>query len=133
MMAAFITLDPVTEIAWRKRITGWQQRYRQGVATLDKLAGGDYSKASKADQDKYLAKPAASAFMNLLFEHTIEGLYASPEYGGNRDQAGWQDIGYPGDSQPRGYTDDEVTRSDGPDPVVKTAIVAEALKFLGAI
>jgi gluconate 2-dehydrogenase gamma chain len=133
MMASFIALDPVSLIAWRKRIGGWQQRYRQGVATLDKLAGGDYTAAAKADQDKYLAKPAASSFLNLLFEHTIEGLYANPEYGGNRGEAGWKDIGYPGDSQPRGYTDDEVTRSDGPDPVDKTPIVAEALKFLGAI
>jgi len=133
MMASFIKLDPVTEIAWRKRIAGWQRRYRQGVANLDKLAGGDYTAVSKTQQDKYLAKPAASDFLSLLFEHTIEGLYANPEYGGNRGQQGWKDIGYPGDSQPRGYTADEVTRSDGPDPVGKTAIVAEALKFLGAI
>jgi hypothetical protein len=133
MMAAFIGLDPVSQIAWRKRITGWQQQYRQGVATLDTLAGGDYTTVSKAHQDKYLAKPAASSFLGLLFEHTIEGLYANPEYGGNRGKVGWQDIGYPGDSQPRGYTADEVTRSDGPDPVDRTAIVAEVLKFLGAI
>ena len=133
MMAAFTGLDPVSRIAWRKRITGWQKQYHQGVATLDKLAGGDYTKVPRNDQDKYLAKPAASSFLELLFEHTIEGLYANPEYGGNRGQVGWRDIGYPGDSQPRGYTADEVTRSDGPDPVDKTAIVAEVLKFLGAL
>src|SRR5581483_9719668 len=95
-------------------------------ANLDKLAGGDYTAVSKTQQDKYLAKPAASDFLSLLFEHTIEGLYANPEYGGNRGQQGWKDIGYPGDSQPLGYTADEVTRSDGPDPVGKTAIVAGA-------
>ena len=72
-------------------------------------------------------------FTALLFEHTIEGLYASPEYGGNRGLAGWQEIGFPGDIQPRGYTSDEVERSDGHDPVDNTGIVADVLKLLGAI
>ena len=58
-----------------------------------------------------------STFTALLFEHTIEGLYAAPEYGGNRGLVGWKDISFPGDIQPRGYTSDEVERSDGPDPV----------------
>ena len=39
---------------------GWQQQYRQGIATLDKLAGGDFTKASHAKQDKILTMPAAS-------------------------------------------------------------------------
>jgi hypothetical protein len=133
MMAKFIALDPVTTIAWRKRISGWQRQYRTGIANLDKLAGGDYTAVSKTKQDQILAKSAVTSFLSLLFGHTIEGLYSNPEYGGNRGQAGWKDIGYPGDSQPRGYTDDEVTRSDGPDPVDKTPVVAEALKFLGVV
>ena len=133
LMASFIALDPVARIAWRQRLAAWQQQYRQGIATLDKLAGGDFTEASPADQDKILADPQASAFMALLFEHTIEGMYAVPEYGGNRGLAGWNDIGYPGDSQPGGYTSEEVERSDGRDPVEDTPIVADVLKFLGAV
>ncbi len=38
----------------------------------------------------------------------VEGAYAAPEYLGNRDLAGWPAIGFPGDVQPRGYTDAEV-------------------------
>ena len=83
-------------------------------------------------QDKILAGSAASSFTALLFEHTIEGLYAAPEYGGNRGLAGWKDIAFPGDIQPRGYTPEEVSRSDGPDPVEATGIVADVLKLLGA-
>jgi hypothetical protein len=131
LMARFATLDPVARIAWRRRLQGWQQQYRQGIATLDKLAGGDFTKARAAVQDKILAMPAASSFTSLLFEHTIEGLYAAPEYGGNRNLAGWRDIAFPGDIQPRGYTPDEVSRSDGPDPVNNTGIVADVLKLLG--
>jgi hypothetical protein len=133
LMAHFATLDPVAQIAWRRRLTGWQQQYRQGIAALDRLAGGDFAKASHAKQDKILVMSAASSFLALLFEHTIEGLYAAPEYGGNRGLAGWKEIGFPGDIQPRGYTADEVSRSDGHDPVDNTGIVADVLKLLGSL
>jgi hypothetical protein len=133
LMARFTELDPVARIAWRRRLQAWQQQYRQGIANLDKLAGGDFTKASAAVRDKILAGSGASAFTPLLFEHTIEGLYAAPEYGGNRDLVGWKDIRFPGDIQPRGYTADEVSRSDGPDPVDNTGIVAEVLKLLGSL
>jgi hypothetical protein len=130
-MASFVALDPVTRIAWRKRLTGWQQQYRQGITTLDKLAGGDFTTVTPAEQDKILA--GQSAFAALLFEHTIEGMYSNPEYGGNRDRAGWKEIGFPGDIQPRGYPADEVEGSDGRDPVSDTGIVADVLKLLGVV
>jgi hypothetical protein len=133
MMATFVGLDPVRQIAWRRRLEGWQQQYRAGVALLDKLAGGDFTKASHARQDTILASSTASTFRALLFEHTIEGLYSVPEYGGNRGLAGWKDISYPGDSQPRGYTAEEVMRSDGTDVLADTGVVAEVLKFLKAV
>jgi hypothetical protein len=131
LMASFLTLDPVTRIAWRKRLAGWQQQYKQGITTLDKLAGGDFTKASAAEQDKILT--GQGTFTSLLFEHTIEGMYGNPEYGGNRGRAGWKDIGFPGDIQPRGYPADEVEGSDGRDPVDDTGIVADVLRLLGAI
>ena len=133
LMNFFVALDPVSRIAWRKRLTGWQQQYTKGIAALDKLAGGDFTKATTDTKDKILATQSVSTFAALLFEHTIEGLYAAPEYGGNRGLAGWKDIGFPGDIQPRGYTSDEVERSDGPDPIASTGIVADVLKLLGAV
>jgi len=133
LMASFVALDPVARIAWRQRLADWRQQYARGIATLDELAGGDFTKASPADQDKILASSEASTFLALLFEHTIEGMYSNPEYGGNRGQAGWKDIGYPGDIQPRGYSGEEVERSDGRDPVGDTPVVADVLKFLGAL
>jgi hypothetical protein len=132
-MASFIPLDLVSRIAWRKRLTGWRTQYTSGIAALDKMAGGDFTKASPAEQDKILASAPMKAFLALLFEHTIEGMYAAPEYGGNRGLAGWKEISYPGDSQPLGYTGDEVERSDGHDPVEETAVVADVLKLLGAL
>lgn len=37
-------------------------------------------------------------FFPLLVTHTRQGFYADPIYGGNRDQAGWRTIGFPGPS-----------------------------------
>ena len=133
LMARFATLDPVAKIAWRKRLTRWQDQYRDGIEALDKLAGGDFTKAGPAKQDKILATASVSTFTALLFEHTIEGLYGAPEYGGNRGGSGWKEIGFPGDIQPRGYTADEVERSDGPDPVEQSPIIADVIKLLGVV
>ena len=133
LMARFVALDPVARIAWRKRLTGWQQQYRQGIAALDRAAGGDFTKVSHARQDKILVSSPVSSFTALLFEHTIEGLYSAPEYSGNRGLTGWKEIGFPGDIQPRGYSADEVSRSDGPDPVDNTGIVASVIKLLGEL
>jgi gluconate 2-dehydrogenase gamma chain len=133
LMARFAALDPVARITWRRRLTAWQDQYRTGIAALDKLAGGDFTRKTPESQDTILATQSVSDFTSLLFEHTIEGLYAAPEYGGNRGLAGWKDIGFPGDIQPRGYTADEVERSDGPDPVDNAGIVADVLRLLGSL
>ncbi len=131
-MASPVTPDPVARLAWRRRIADWQGQYTSGIAALDQAAGGDFTKAARAEQDKILASAPMKTFLALLFEHTIEGMYAAPEYGGNRGLAGWKEISYPGDSQPAGYTSAEVERSDGLDPVDETGVVADVLKLLGA-
>ena len=59
------------------------------------------------EQDERLR--ATAGFTELLYEHVCEGMYGAPEYGGNRDLVGWRSIGFEGDVQPRGYTDDEVS------------------------
>jgi len=132
-MASFIPPDPVTRIAWRTRLGDWQQQYTHGIALLDELAGGDFTEADAAGQDEILARPEAKTFLSLLFGHTIEGLYSNPEYGGNRGLAGWKDIGFPGDSQPRGYTSAEVERSDGRAPAGDATVVADVLKYLESL
>ena len=133
LMARFAALDPVAKIAWTKRLTSWRSQYQAGIKALDKLAGGDFTKATKQKQDKILATQSVSTFTSLLFEHTIEGLYGAPEYGGNRGQSGWKEIGFPGDIQPRGYTADEVERSDGHDPLEQSGIIADVIKLLGVV
>ena len=117
----FLRPSALEELAWRTRIegtqgiaerelngpvTGWQQEYRAGIAAL----GADFATLPAAAQDACL--DAVPEFKQLLYEHACEGAYGAPEYGGNRDVAGWRAIGFPGDVQPRGYTDDEVRGRD---------------------
>lgn len=114
----FLPLSALEELAWRTRIegslgraerelngpvVGWQERYRAGLAAL----GDDFATLDNDEQDGRL--DADPNFKALLYEHACEGAYGAPEYGGNRDSAGWAAIGFDGDSQPRGYTDEEVS------------------------
>ena len=116
--ADFLPLSRLEELAWRTRIegsrgiaerefngpvVGWQERYRDGLAAL----GTDFVDLAPEEQDARL--DAVPDFKQLLYEHACQGAYGAPEYGGNRDLGGWRAIGFEGDVQPRGYTDEEVT------------------------
>jgi hypothetical protein len=113
----FLALSRLEELAWRTRlegsldlpererngpVIGLQQRYREGIASL----GADFCDVAGDVQDERLARDPV--FRAMLYEHACEGTYGAPEYGGNRDGAAWAAITYPGDVQPRGYTDAEV-------------------------
>ena len=39
---------------------------------------------------------SSRAFFELMLQNTMEGFFADPLYGGNRDMAAWKMIGYPG-------------------------------------
>jgi len=116
---SFVELTRIDEIAWRTRIegsrgvaerefngpvVGLQERYRIGLEAL----GSDFCEISGGEQDERLR--AQPEFTALLYEHCCEGMYGAPEYGGNRDQIAWRSIRFPGDVQPRGYTDAEVSQ-----------------------
>ncbi len=107
-MADFVPLDRAQNYAWQQRIADLRTQYTNGIALLDQLAGGDFSTAPTTQQDSILTTGQAVSFTQLLFGHTIEGMYSVPEYGGNANLVGWRDIKWPGDIQPRGYTDAEV-------------------------
>ena len=54
--------------------------------------------------------PTARGFFTMLRTHTIEGMFADPIYGGNKDFAGWKLIGFPG-AQPF-FTKPEIQSRD---------------------
>ena len=116
--AEFSPLGRLEELAWRTRIegslgiperehngpvTGWQRLYQDGLAAL----GADFPTTDRKEQARRL--DADPTFKELLYEHACEGAYGAPEYGGNRGGLAWSAIQFPGDVQPRGYTDLEVS------------------------
>lgn len=122
--STFLPLGPLEERAWRTRLEGslgqaerefngptigWQQRYSDGLAAL----GDDFLAVDRDEQDTRLDENPD--FKRLLYEHACEAVYGDPVYGGNVDRSGWQFIAFPGDSQPRGWTDTEVTNPEGGD------------------
>ena len=119
--AQFARLGRLEELAWRTRVEGsrgiparefngrvlgWQELYATGIAAL----GPDFVTVDPEEQDRRL--DAIPEFKQLLYEHACEGAYGAPEYGGNRGGLGWAAIEFPGDVQPRGYSDTEVAGRD---------------------
>lgn len=43
-----------------------------------------------------LESVAAAMFFEMLWDNTVEGFFADPMYGGNRDKIGWRLVGFPG-------------------------------------
>ena len=95
----FQRLSRVKRIGWSREIRKLRRLYASGLRQLDKLAGGDFSRAPGPVQDALLTKldDAGSAFFGALYNHTLEGVYSHPAYGGNRDYRAWKAFGYAGD------------------------------------
>jgi gluconate 2-dehydrogenase gamma chain len=88
-----------------------QDFYRRGLAQLDAFCRTKYREPfvqlDASRQDQVIASledgtatgftwPTAPEFFNIVRTHTIEGMFADPVYGGNKDFAGWRLVGFPG-------------------------------------
>ena len=76
---------------------------------FDRLSATDRIAALKTMDDGKANFPGFSSamFFNALLQITMEGFFADPMYGGNRDMAAWKMVGYPG--LPATYRDDMKT------------------------
>lgn len=72
-----------------------QERFGEN---FEKLDGDQQDEILTAFENGDIAMPGVSSktFFNLLFQTTIEGAYADPVYGGNKNMMGWKMIEYPG-------------------------------------
>lgn len=87
--------------------------YRSGLAALDRHAraerGDRFAALAPSDQDGLLAAlesggvpgfadtgASPAEFFEMLRNHTIEGTFCDPAYGGNTNFIGWELLGYPG-------------------------------------
>ncbi len=129
--------DEHGEIIWVKKSEmdryGFQslktpvQLYRDGLTYVDRYSnqkfGKDFVDLATDQQDKVLEDmengnaaaafddPTDKNFFKMLQLHTIQGMFADPAYGGNKDMIGWKQIGYPGAQ--RAYTPQDMN-TEGP-------------------
>ena len=88
-----------------------QDFYRRGLAQLDQYCRKTYqspfAQLAAARQDEVITAieegkasgftwPTAQEFFATLRMHTMEGMFADPVYGGNKDFSGWRLVGFPG-------------------------------------
>jgi len=84
--------------------------YAAGLAALDTYArssrGDAFARLSSTDQDSVLIDVETGAatgftgssavFFNMVLNHTHQGTFGDPYYGGNANFVGWDLLGYPG-------------------------------------
>jgi gluconate 2-dehydrogenase gamma chain len=88
-----------------------QDFYRRGLTSLEAYCRNTYKESfmrlDPARQDEVITAleqgkatgftwPTAPAFFNTVRTHTMEGMFADPVYGGNKDFSGWRLVGFPG-------------------------------------
>ena len=151
----FVPLDRVAELGWRIRIegsrglaerefagpvTGLAETLSAGLALLDgrsrEACGAAFADATTGDQDALLdgADAELARFVRVVLMLTLEAVYGPPQYGGNRNLAGWTPLRWPGFTQPRGFTAAEVSEPDpsGESPPRGDGAPSEALDELRA-
>jgi gluconate 2-dehydrogenase gamma chain len=87
-----------------------RQQYRQGLAALEAYCNATFKRGfialSADEREKLIASMqkgeakfehfSSKMLFGTIYENTIEGYFADPIYGGNRDMAGWKLVGFPG-------------------------------------
>jgi gluconate 2-dehydrogenase gamma chain len=86
------------------------QSYAVGLAAVEEYArrtkGASFIKLPPEEQDAVLTDmesnaatgftPNSATFFNLVRDHTLQGMFCDPYYGGNANFVGWDLLGYPG-------------------------------------
>ncbi len=111
--AFFAPLDRVSEATWRLRlfggegpngpVVGLRDQVRQILAEAERYLPAA-PEALDADQRAALLAALDQTSIDALVDLVSEAAFAAPEYGGNRDGAGWALCHFEGDSQPLGYS-----------------------------
>lgn len=82
-----------------------QVLYREGIDRVEAMSAASFGKPfvelESSQQDSLLqamvdGPPKAAEFFAVVYEHTIEGTFGDPLYGGNANSVGWKLIGFPG-------------------------------------
>jgi gluconate 2-dehydrogenase gamma chain len=82
------------------------------------------------DQAEGADQSLVARLLVVLREHTVEGYFCDPVYGGNRDAVGWKLVGFPGAHW--GYTAEQMASGfDGRSIPIKT--LSDLRRELGSL
>jgi len=122
-----------------------QPAYAAGLAALDACARSSHGTAfidlSPVDQDAVLTDVEAGtaagfanarAFFTMVLNHTHQGTFGDPYYGGNANFAGWDLIGYPGVRTMVSAADQQRLEHHTLEPARKSAYDYDAFTKAGA-
>lgn len=97
--------------ALREEGARWLDLYQAGVARLNAWTvdryGAPFASLDESSRHEVMNGLAtgdlpgedgewAKALFEMVWQHTVQGFLADPEYGGNRDLVGWKTVGFPG-------------------------------------
>jgi gluconate 2-dehydrogenase gamma chain len=122
-----------------------RQAYANGLAALDRYArssrGQAFTELSPIDQDSVLIDVetgaatgftgSPAAFFAMVLNHTHQGTFGDPYYGGNKDFIGWDLIRYPGVRTMVTATDQKTLESQQLKPNHKSAYDYDAFTKAG--
>ena len=97
-----------------------QSTYQRGLAALNALTaerfGTTFSGATGEQRGELMTEIDALArnrpehflgqFFRIVREHTVQGYFGDPAYGGNRETVGWKLVGFPGAQW--GYSEEQM-------------------------
>jgi hypothetical protein len=167
--STFLPLDRVAERAWKLRIfgssgvpgggpndailgpiVGLRESVEHAIAEAQAAAPPNVSFSElTAEQRASLLFALDKTTQAAIIELVLEGSFTSPEYGGNKDLAGWKMTYFEGDSMPYGYSTFDATTGNnnehpahpcstpnpGPDPMPMDAatesLVSSVFVLLG--
>ncbi len=103
-------------------LSGAASLYSSGLAAVDAYATSTYGSPFTAlppnKQDAVLTDMASNkaagftpdsfTFFSAVHEHTLQGMFSDPVYGGNKNFAGWSLLGYPGVKMPVAPSDQKI-------------------------
>ena len=81
---------------WPHSSESARKTYSASFVKLDAARQDEVIMALEHNKATEFTWPSAPAFFNTLRTHTMEGMFADPIYGGNKDFAGWRLVGFPG-------------------------------------
>ncbi len=126
----WVSKDQIDRYGFQSQLN-MREIYRAGLKSLDAFSmskfNQNFADLSTDQQDQivgaleggnasqFFDHPTDKNFFKLVREHTLEGMFSDPLYGGNQNYVGWKLIGYPGVQ--RAYTPTDIHNEDFYRPV----------------